>query len=373
MTGAATSTAEIHRMLAAHACAATIYARHLRDPRASSQRSYLAGRGLGRIWESDKWSVGYARPSWTDLTGRLRQAGFSDTELVVSGLSLRCHGGGLVDRFRDRIMIGIRNPDQHIVAFVGRAAPRAGEAAPKYLNSPTTPIYRKSERLLGLAEHTDALRNGAAPLLVEGPFDVLAIDLHTAAPAVSSCGTAVTVAHASSLRASASADRLIVAFDGDEAGLNAGALAYAALSTRFPEVVTIDVPIATDPAELLTRAGALARWQELVDRAHPLADTVVDRAIEPWSARLDNVDIQVGALRSATRAIVSLLPVDVARQVARVAEKLAFPPDVVTNELAAAAARSASRRLPSCTHSGAPSCRASVHQDRPSMPQLGTG
>jgi DNA primase len=139
----------------------------LTSPAAQGPCRYLTQRRLAHVLAADSpWSVGYAPAGWTSLTDHLNHAGFGGEELLAAGVACRTRTGGIVDRFRDRIMLPQRDHNSDVVGFIGRAAPGASGHAPKYLNSPRTEIYNKSERLFGLNEQTAALAEGI-PVLVE--------------------------------------------------------------------------------------------------------------------------------------------------------------------------------------------------------------
>ena len=106
---------------------------------------YVQRRGLGQIE-----TFGYARPGWTTLCEHLRSRGFTDEQMCAAGVAVRTASGTLIDRFRDRLMMPVRDPYGQLVAFFGRAAQNAGERTPKYLNSPATAAYTKGDALFGL-------------------------------------------------------------------------------------------------------------------------------------------------------------------------------------------------------------------------------
>ncbi len=165
------------RLLAANADTADYYRHQLLSPTGARPRSYLHERRLELVLNEDSiWKVGYAPPGWTRLTDHLRHLGYVDRTLVDAGLAHVCRRGTLIDRFRDRIVVPIHGHAGGIVAFVARAAPGAPANCPKYLNSPTTGLYRKADTVLGLHEQRHLLAAGATPVLVEGPFDVLAVN-----------------------------------------------------------------------------------------------------------------------------------------------------------------------------------------------------
>ena len=161
---------------------------------------YLASRGLSAAVQ-DPWLAGYAPAAWDALTSHLRAAGYSDMVIEASGLARRSRRGTLIDTFRDRAMLPIRSADGTIIAFIGRAAEHADPGVPKYLNSPSTALYNKSEVLFGLWEARDALASGARPVIVEGPLDAIAVTTagHGRYVGVAPCGTNFTAHQAAAL------------------------------------------------------------------------------------------------------------------------------------------------------------------------------
>jgi DNA primase len=126
-----------------------------------------------------------------------------------------------VDRFRDRLMLPVRDPEGRVIAFVGRAAPDAGGEVPRYLYSPETPLFTKGNVLFGLAESRLRWQSGSTPVLVEGPLGAIAVSLATDGryAGVAPCGTALSRSQAKSLaNAAAIGGRLVVAVDADPAG-----------------------------------------------------------------------------------------------------------------------------------------------------------
>src|SRR5262249_23491516 len=151
---------------------------------------------------------------------RLAKQGFPQALLVRSGLVAEREGGGIVDRFRNRLMVPICRDTGSVIAFGGRAMD-ADQGGPKYLNSPETPIYSKSRTLYGLNLTKSAIRKLGYAVLVEGYFDFAQVFQTDAAPVVASCGTALTPQQASLLHRFTS--KVVISFDPDAAGEGAAA------------------------------------------------------------------------------------------------------------------------------------------------------
>ncbi len=234
----ATQGTTLERVVELTAAAAAFYrTAYPRSPAAGYLRSRIGTDLTDTDHLPATWVIGYATPGWTTLTDHLRATmAATDTELLDAGLSRQARSNQLIDVFRDRLLFGLHNPDGTLVGFTGRAAPGADDHAPKYLNTPTTIAYRKSEVLFGLAE--TAHLTDATPALAEGPLDAIALTLagngHLAG--VATCGTALTPAHAELLVPRATTDwmagpRILVAPDNDTAGHAAAARAHALLTT----------------------------------------------------------------------------------------------------------------------------------------------
>ncbi len=202
------------RLLAIHETAHFYFRQALRGtPQGKAAAEYVAGRGI-KPETVEKFGIGYAPPFPDGLLGYLRKKGYTDAETVASGLVID-HERGLFDRFRDRLMIPLRDGKGRVVAFAGRAM-RAGVPA-KYMNSPTTELFDKGRTLFALDVAKAQIRRKSEAVIVEGQFD--AISCHQAGldNTVASMGTALTEAQyrvLSDLRI----EKAVVAFDGDAAG-----------------------------------------------------------------------------------------------------------------------------------------------------------
>jgi DNA primase len=324
-----------------HLEATSLYRRALLGPDGEEPRSYLAERGLGHVLNpASVWQVGYAPPGWTTLTDHLRRLGYSASEVLAAGLAVRARTGSVVDRFRDRVTVPIRDIDGTVVAFIARSAPRAGSRVAKYLNSPTTPIYRKGESLFGLSEQRQLLLAGANPVLVEGPLDVLAIaETATAGPhdfaAVAACGTALTVQQAALLAESVTlGSDIIVAFDADPAGASAAVKAYQTLRdsdlVAMGELLSARLPRGLDPADLLRVHGAAALRAALTDNLTPLVDRAIDTRLAAFARVLDGADGRIGAAKSVADLLSIVRHDQAARYVVRLASLLDLDPMTVS-------------------------------------------
>lgn len=301
---------------------------------------YLEARGPSPAVQAC-WQLGYAPATWSALTRRLRGLGCSDMLIEHSGLGRRSRRGDLIDTFRDRAMFPVRSANGTLAGFIGRAPEDAAPGVPKYLNSPTSCLYNKGTLLFGLWEAREALTAGARPVIVEGSLDAIAVT--TAGQGrfvgIAPCGTALTVQHISALSHAADlrSTGVLVAFDADPAGQRAAVRAYDLLSPFTGNVDTVDFPPGQDPAYVLAGEGPASLAGMLAGHTHPLADMVIDAEVDRWDRWLPYAEGQINALRATACLIAAMPPHHVARQVARLADRLglnhALVTEVVTDAL----------------------------------------
>jgi DNA primase catalytic core len=287
---------------------------YLTQLRRSWAPRYLTSRGLDRPTIA-RWRIGYAPAGWTTLLGHLRQHGHHDDAIQAAGLARLSSRGTLIDHFRDRVMLAIRDEHGHIVGFIGRARPGADSRVPKYLNSPDSPVFKKGDVLFGLHEAREQLSQGAVPVLVEGPFDAIAVS--SARPGayagVAPCGTAFTPHQAQVLARNADLGRtgVLVALDGDQAGRRAAVRAHDILRHCTTNTSAVTFPPGRDPAGIFQADGRVALTAAL-QHAEPLAGLVIDACLDQWAGRLEHPEGQLGALHAAATQIASHLPPETA-------------------------------------------------------------
>lgn len=212
-----------------------------------SAYAYAKSRGL-----SDEaiaqWGLGYAPEAWRAVLEKLQEAGFTNQELIAAGLVKEADEkkGTFYDRFRNRLMFPIRDSAGRTVAFTGRALDPNDQA--KYLNSPETDLYRKSEILFGMDKAKDAIRQRGFALLVEGQMDLLHLHQIGFTNTIALSGTALTPQHLSLIKRYA--DNLMLALDSDRAGLNASMKNAIAALKGGMRVKAVKLPQGKDPADL---------------------------------------------------------------------------------------------------------------------------
>lgn len=212
-----------------------------------SAYAYALSRGLSE--ETIKtWNLGYAPDAWRMVLEGLGAAGFTNAELVAAGLVKEADEkkGTWYDRFRNRLMFPIRDSAGRTVAFTGRALDPNDLA--KYLNSPETDLYKKSEILFGMDKAKDAIRQRGFALLVEGQMDLLMLHQIGFQNTIALSGTALTSQHLSLIKRYA--DNLMLALDSDRAGLNASMKNAIAALRAGMRVKAVRLPKGKDPADL---------------------------------------------------------------------------------------------------------------------------
>jgi DNA primase len=286
------------RLIAAHRAAADFYSERLRSADAVAGRDFLASRGFD-LEQAESFGVGYAPDSWEALTGHLRGRGFTDAELLTGGLA-REGRRGPVDRFRGRLIWPIRDLTGDVIAFGARRLAERDDG-PKYLNTPETPLFRKSTVLYGadMAKREIAQRRQA--VIVEGYTDVMACHLAGVPTAVATSGTSFGDGHIRILRrllmdASEFRGEVIFTFDGDAAGQRAALRAFG-MEDKFVTQTFVTVqPDGLDPCDLrLARGDAAVR--DLIARRVPLFEFAIRSEVNRFD--LDTIEGRLAALDAA--------------------------------------------------------------------------
>ncbi|MFG3505979.1 DNA primase [Streptomyces sp. NPDC047821] len=257
------------RLIEAHKEAAQFYAGQLDGAEAEIGRRFLAERGFDQA-AAQHFGVGYSPAGWDHLTRYLRGKGFSDKELILSGLSQEGRRGP-IDRFRGRLMWPIRDVGGDVVGFGARKL-RDDDNGPKYLNTPETPIYKKSQVLYGIDLAKKEIAKSSRAVVVEGYTDVMACHLAGVTTAIATCGTAFGGDHIKILRRllmDNGSARVIFTFDGDAAGQKAALRAFEDDQKFAAETYIAIAPEGMDPCELRLAKGDEA-VADLVEPRTPL-------------------------------------------------------------------------------------------------------
>jgi DNA primase len=311
------------RLLAAHETAHFYFRQALRGtPKGKAAAEYVAGRGIDPK-SVEQFGVAYAPDLADGLLTYLRKKGYADEEILSTGLVVETERG-LLDRFRDRLIVPIRDGRGRIIAFGGRAM-RADQRG-KYINSPQTMLFNKSATLYALdAAKAEARRQGEA-VIVEGYFDAIACHQAALTNVVASMGTALTEGQYRVLN-DLHLERAVVAFDGDVAGQRSAETrgrellrivqrfhsGTGVISTRQGLGVYVTVlPPDTDPDDLARKEPA--RLRGLIGAAKPVLEFVIEAIARRFEGRLESPD-------GRRRFLAEALPI------------LADEPDALTREL----------------------------------------
>ncbi|MCU0474513.1 MAG: DNA primase [Anaerolineae bacterium] len=249
-------------------------------PNAEQALAYARGKRALTDDTLAKFQMGYAPSEWGVMTDFLKGMGYPEDDLVDAGVSIRNDNGRVYDRFRNRLMIPIRDERGRVVGFGARAL--AAEDNPKYLNSPQSVMFDKSKLLFGLDTAREAIRQTETVIIVEGYLDVIQAQQAGYLNVVAQMGTALTDAQLKKV-APRLAKRVILALDSDAAGQNATMrsleVARRALSEDMAGRLQIDVrvlavPGAKDPDDFIRESPE--QWPAVVEQARPVADFVID-------------------------------------------------------------------------------------------------
>ena len=301
------------------------------NPAAAGAGRFLFSRGFDPA-ALEHFGVGYAPAGWDGLASHLRGRGFTERELVESGLCGRGSAGGarIYDRFRDRLMWPIRDVTGATVGFGGRRLSDQDKTVPKYLNTPETAIYHKGQVLYGLDLAKKAIASAHQVVVVEGYTDVMAAHLSGVTTAVATCGTAFGPDHVRLVRrllgdkADPAAgvvmgDRVrggevIFTFDGDAAGQKAALRAYGE-DQRFAAQTFVSIePHGLDPCDLRLEEGndGIPR---LLERRKPLFEFVIRTSLS--HVDLDTAEGRIQGLRAAAPVVAGIRDRALRREYAR--------------------------------------------------------
>jgi DNA primase len=333
--GARTRLAEALRV------AADFFAEHLSSPDAVTARQFLAERGFDRE-AAERFQVGFSPRDGRALIQHLRGRGFSDAELVSTGL-VRESGW---DFFQGRAMWPIRDSGRQVLGFGARRLFDDDRMPAKYINTPETLLYKKSHALYGLELARTAISKKSQAVVVEGYTDVMAAHLSGVDTAVASCGTAFGDDHARLLRRlmgnhDAFHGEVIFTFDGDEAGQAAALKVFAGDQNFVTQTYVAIEPTGLDPCDLRLQRGEAA-VRELVARRIPLYRFVMSNLLKQHD--LDRADGRLAALRSAAPLVASIRDNALVSGYAReLAGMLGMDIEEVRTEVMRAAAKSGRR------------------------------
>ena len=241
-------------------------------PKDLEASDYVKGRGIEHK-TIQEWGIGYAPNDWRRLREHLASLKADDSVMRQVGLIKDTESGKEpYDTFRDRIMFPIYDTSGRTIAFSGRILHK-NDKAPKYLNSPDTVLFKKSQVLYGLHKAKTAIRRNDYAVLVEGQMDLVLSHQAGVTNTVASSGTAITADHLKRLKQLS--NRIVISFDSDEAGFKAAnRTAQLALSMGM-EVKVVLMPDGKDPADIINKS--VEQWRETLRQSRHIIDFYIDR------------------------------------------------------------------------------------------------
>ena len=302
--------------------AARFFHAQLYSPAGAEGLAYAQKRGMPKSTLT-KFGIGFAPNTWSSLCDAMKQKGYTEEELKLSGLVSE-KNGHIYDRFRNRLMFPIIDIRGNVIGFGGRVM---DNSTPKYLNSPETPIFNKRKNLfaLNLAKKTKM----GFLILVEGYMDAIALHQYGFDCAVASLGTSLTEEHAALL--SRYTEQVVLIYDGDEAGQNATKRAIPMLEKAGLQVKVLQMRDAKDPDEYLKKFGA-DRFKILLEESSNRVEYQLRAIQKKYDLREDDQKIQ---FITEAAELISTLGSAVSREIygTRVAEAAGITPESMKIEV----------------------------------------
>ncbi|WP_104172582.1 DNA primase [Arthrobacter sp. Y81] len=333
------------RLLDAHKVADEFFRAQLLTPGAAEGRNFLHGRGFDRA-AAEQFGVGYAPQGWDALLKHLRGRGYTDAELKLTGMFSEGNRG-IYDRFRGRLIWPIRDIAGDTIGFGARKL-YEDDQGPKYLNTPETTLYKKSQVLYGIDLAKRNIAKDRQLVVVEGYTDVMACHLAGVPTAVATCGTAFGADHIKIARRLLSDDgtggEVIFTFDGDAAGQKAALRAFEE-DQRFTAQTYVAVePTGADPCELRQAKGDAA-VRDLIGTRRPLFEFAIRASLKRHN--LDTVEGRIAALRESAPVVAQIRDAGIRPAYAReLAGWLGMPVEEVSRAVGVAAKRAAQGESP---------------------------
>lgn len=328
------------RLLDAHKVADEFFRAQLLAPGATEGRNFLHDRGFDRA-AAELFGVGYAPQGWDSLLKHLRGRGYTDPELKLTGMFSE-GGRGIYDRFRGRLIWPIRDIAGDTIGFGARKL-YEDDQGPKYLNTPETALYKKSQVLYGIDLAKRNIAKDRQIVVVEGYTDVMACHLAGIATAVATCGTAFGTEHIKVARRLLSDDgsggEVIFTFDGDAAGQKAALRAFEEDQRFVAQTYVAVEPNGADPCELRQTKGDAA-VRDLIGTRRPLFEFAIRASLKRHN--LDTVEGRIAALRESAPVVAQIRDAGIRPAYAReLSGWLGMPVEEVSRAVGAAAKRAA--------------------------------
>jgi DNA primase len=294
-SGVSDNRAIKNRIFEINKLAKDFYINYLNTSTAEVGRNFLKSRGFDKA-AAERFSIGFAPDSWDDLTKYLRNQKFSDQELISAGVSIEGQRG-VYDRFRNRLLWPIHDTSGQVIGFGARKMTEQDQG-PKYLNTPETLVYKKSQVLYAIDLAKKKIAQDKTAIVVEGYTDVMAFHVAGIENAVATCGTAFGEDHAKTLKRLISDDdlingKVIYTFDSDQAGNKAAMRAFELENTFSSQSYVAVAPEGLDPCDLRLNHGNEA-LKELTSQAVPLFEFVIKTYVKDFD--LTNAEGRVNAL-----------------------------------------------------------------------------
>ncbi len=358
---------ELQQLYRLHQAAVGFFVQRLaRDSGAQAVREYCRTRQLSRE-VVERFGLGYAPNTWELLGRELQRQGYPQEVLVRSGLvATRDHRPGVYDRFRHRLMFPIHDRQGRPIAFGGRLL-EGGEAhqAPKYLNSPETPIFQKNRTLYGFHLAKQAVRQHGQVIIVEGYTDVIACHRQGVTHVVGTLGTALTETHANMLKGLTK--DVVLVFDGDSAGGKAAERGIGLFLDAGVRVRVVTLPEGEDPDSFLRQHSGEGFLQRVAE-AQSFLEFLLTRM-----GRFSDLRTPTGRADCVARVVPMLKKIESEVErwgyMVQLADYLGMPPEVLEREMnpgAARRSRSASQPSSYASYDRASSHHPSSGRQRPS-------
>ena len=295
------------RLAQANSAAQKFYAeRFMQDPEAEPARQFLLERGFDMA-QAERFGCGFAPAGWDTMSKHLMKQGFEARELEAAGLSKTSSRGSLIDRFHRRLLWPIRNLAGEVIGFGARKL-FDDDKLGKYMNTPETLLYKKSQVLFGLDLAKRDIASQRRAVVVEGYTDVMAMHAAGVTTAVAACGTAFGEDHLATLRRLMLDDNyfrgeIVYTFDGDEAGKKAAMRAFSGDQQFSGRTFVAVAPAGQDPCDLRQSKGDAA-VRDLVSTRVPMFEFAIRSMLEEYD--LDHAEGRVEALRRSVPVVAGI-------------------------------------------------------------------
>jgi DNA primase len=305
--------------------AATYFAHTLEDPKKGAPaKTYLDRRKITPDTQT-AFRLGFASKEWDGLLKQLQKAGVDVNLAVEAGVIVRGNSGKLYDRFRGRVVFPLLDQRSQVVGFGGRVL---DDSLPKYLNTPETPVFHKSDFLYGLPAAAPAIRNSGRVIVVEGYMDCIALQCHGLSEVVATLGTSLTKSHVRKLKGYGS--EVFLVFDADEAGKKATVRSLPLFLNEGVSARVVVLEAGYDPDSYVNRFG-LGRFVSHIEKAPGLFDFFIEQ----------HADTRDGSVEQNVKILQAVLPVlasiendmQQALYVQRISQRLGVDEELLWREL----------------------------------------